>query len=131
MLFKIVGSWFRGLFLMAFGAGWLGMAYYLSGFGAISPTATVLGLMLIGTLTFGSGLVIFVRGMMFAAQRAPLPKQAVGWGEEDEAGTADSGFDPDAAIARYLARRPEGGVAAAPATVPEAPARPAFGRKQA
>ena len=129
MLFKIVGNWFRGLSLMAFGALWLGMAYYLSGFGAVSPTATVLGLMVMGTLTFGSGLVIFIRGMLFAAQRATLPKEAAGWREDEETGGSDSGFDPDAAIARYLARRPE--PAPQPAAVPEVPLRPAFGRKQA
>ena len=131
-LFKIVGNWVRGLYLMGFGGFWLGLAYYFSGLGEFGPgAATVLGVGVLGSLFFFAGVVIFVRGLLLTAQRAPLPKQATGWMDDGERSASDSGFDPDAAIARYLERRPETPAPAAAETVAEAPQRPTFGRKQA
>jgi len=131
-LFKIVGNWVRGLYLMGFGGFWLGLAYYFSGLGGFGPGApTVLGLSVLGGLFFFAGLVIFVRGLLFTVQRAPLPKEATGWHDDGESLASDTGFDPDAAIARYLERRPEMPAPLAVGAVPDAPQRPTFGRKQA
>jgi hypothetical protein len=131
-LFKIVGKWVRGLYLMGFGGFWLALAYYFSGLGGFGPGApTVLGLSALGGLFFFPGLVIFVRGLLLTAQRAPLPKQATGWHDDGERSASDTGFDPDAAIARYLERRPETLAPVAADAVPEVPQRPTFGRKQA
>jgi hypothetical protein len=133
-MFKIVGNWARGLYLMGFGGFWLGLAYYLSGvgplFGESGATPTVIGLTIFGTLFLACGIVIFVRGLLFAAQRAPLPKEAVGWRDDGERAVSDTGFDPDEAIARYLQRRPEVATAEVPAAAPEVPVRPTFGRKR-
>jgi hypothetical protein len=133
-MFKILGNWARGLYLIGFGGFWLGLAYYLSGvgsmFGGAGTTPTVVGLTIFGTLFLACGIVIFVRGLLFAAQRAPLPKEAAGWRDDGERLASDTGFDPDEAIARYLQRRPEGAPVQAPAAAPEMPARPTFGRKQ-
>jgi hypothetical protein len=131
-LFKIVGNWLRGLYLMGLGGLCLGLAYYFSGLGAFGPGApTVLGLSILGGLFFFAGLVIFVRGLLLTAQRAPLPKQATGWLDDGERSASDTGFDPDAAIARYLERRPEMPVRGAAENVSDAPQRPTFGRKRA
>lgn len=130
-LFKIVGNWVRGLYLMGLGGFWLALAYYFSGLGEFGPGApTVLGLSVLGGLFFFAGIVIFVRGLMFTAQRAPLPKEATGWRDDGERAASETGFDPDAAIARYLERRPEQGPSALPEPVVEMPQRPVFGRKQ-
>jgi hypothetical protein len=133
MIFKIAGKWLRGAFLMLLGGFWLGIAYYLSGFGGTlmqEPTPTVIGLSIIGSLTFGAGLIIFMRGLMMTTQRAPLPDGSTGWRDDGERSEADSGFDPDAAIARYLQNRADG----VPSPISDAasgvPQRPTFGRKQ-
>jgi hypothetical protein len=131
-LFKIVGNWVRGLYLMGFGGFWLGLAYYFSGLGSFGPGApTVLGLSILGGLFFFAGVVIFMRGLLFTVQRAPLPKEATGWLDDGERLASDTGFDPDAAIARYLERRPETPAPFAAESVPDIPQRPTFGRKQA
>lgn len=130
-LFKIVGNWVRGLYLMGLGGFWLVLAYYFSGLGEFGPgKPTIIGLSVLGGLFFFSGIVIFVRGLLFSAQRAPLPKEAAGWRDDGERAASDTGFDPDAAIARYLERRPDIATPQAVETVPQAPQRPAFGRKQ-
>ncbi len=130
-MFKIVGNWMRGIWAMGFGGFWLGLAYYFSSLGEFGPgKPTIVGLLLLGGLAFSAGLVIFVRGLLFAAQRAPLPKEAVGWRDDGERAVSDTGFDPDEAIARYLQRRPEGAPVEASAAAPETPVRPTFGRKQ-
>lgn len=128
-LFKIVGNWVRGLYLMGLGGFWLGLAYFWSDLGEFGPgKPTIVFLIALGGLFFFSGIVIFVRGLLFTAQRAPLPAEATGWRDDGERVASDTGFDPDAAIARYLERRPE---APAPVeAVPDAPQRPTFGRKQ-
>ena len=129
-LFKIVGNWVRGLYLMGFGGFWLGCAYYWSDLGEFGPgKPTILFLSALGSLFFLSGIVIFVRGLLFTAQRAPLPKESTGWRDDGERSASESDFDPDAAIARYLERRPESPQPVAAAVV-EAPPRPTFGRKQ-
>ena len=125
---EIVGTWAAGLFLMAFGGAWLGMAYYLSGFGPIGPSSTVLGLAVFGGAFFVFGLFGFLRGLVGLTRRSPLPEGAAGWRDDGERSESDSGFDPDAAIARYLQNRP---VADEPAQAEPAPVRPSFGRKQA
>jgi hypothetical protein len=57
------------------------------------------------------------------------------WGTRNAQGLAsravpaESGFDPDAALARYLARKEAGQEPAAAMPPPVAPARPVFGRK--
>jgi hypothetical protein len=129
MLFKIAGKWLRGAFLMLLGGFWLGIAYYLSQFGALSPTPTVIGLSIIGSLTFGAGLIIFMRGLMMTTQRAPLPDGSTGWRDDGERAAADGDFDPDAVIARYLQHR-SGGAPTPAGPAAAAPQRPAFGRKQ-
>jgi hypothetical protein len=131
-LFKIVGNWLRGLYLMGFGGFWLGCAYYCSGLGEFGPgKPTVLGLSIFGTLFFGAGLVIFVRGLLFTAQRAPLPKEAVGWRDDGKKSEAEGDFDADAAIARYMARKPSTAAEQSPSQAEQpAPAlRPQFGRR--
>ena len=131
-LFKIVGNWVRGLYLMGLGGFWLLLAYYFSGLGEFGPgSPTIIGLSVLGCLFFLSGIVIFVRGLLFSAQRAPLPKEAVGWRDDGGATPSDTGFDPDAAIARYLERRPASAAPAPVEAVPDMPQRPTFGRKQA
>ncbi len=126
-MFKIVGSWLGGLFLMALGAAWLGVAYYLTGFGPLSPMPTVLGLTVLGGLAFIGGLIALVRGLTSTARRAALPEGSAGWRDDGERSESDSGFDADAAIARYLHNRPSADDA--PEAV-AAPPRPSFGRKQ-
>jgi hypothetical protein len=125
MLLKIVGSWVRGLYLMGIGCFWLFIAFYLSGYGRYSPSPIVLGVGAVGGLLLCIGLVFFVRGLLLTSQRVPLPQGAAGWRDTGEKSASDSGFDPDAAIARYLERRVEPvGLA------PRPPVRPSFGRKQ-
>jgi hypothetical protein len=123
MLLKIVGSSVRGLYLMGIGCVWLFIAFYLSGFGRYSPSPIVFGIGGLGALLLVLGLVFFVRAWLLAAQ--PVPEGAAGWRDTGERSESDSGFDPDAAIARYLERRVE------PAGLtPKPPVRPSFGRKQ-
>jgi hypothetical protein len=131
-LFKIVGNWVRGLYLMGLGGFWLVLAYYFSGLGEFGPgKPTIIGLSVLGGLFFFSGIVIFVRGLLFTAQRAPLPKEAAGWRDDGGRAACDTGYDADAAIARYLERRPDTAAAAAVEAAPQPPPRPTFGRKQA
>ena len=126
LLFNIIGSWVRGLYLMGLGGFWLFLAYYLANFGALSPSPIVLGLGALGGLTIVLGLLLVVRGLALTSQRSPLPQGSAGWRDDGERSESDTGFDPDAAIARYLEHRVE------PAAPPRAaPPRPAFGRKQA
>jgi hypothetical protein len=117
---------------MILGGSWLGIAYYLSGFGGTlieEPTPTVIGLSIVGSITFGIGLIIFIRGLMMTTQRATLPEGSTGWRDDGEKSVTDSDFDADAVIARYLQQRP-GGAPAPVDQIPAAPARPSFGRKQ-
>ena len=123
---EIVGSWAAGLFLMAVGGGWLAMAYYLSGFSPMGTNPTVLGLSILGAVVVLFGLFGVIRGVASLARPAALPKGSAGWRDDGERSASDSGFDPDAALARYLKNRP----ADEPESAPEPPARPAFGRKQ-
>jgi hypothetical protein len=52
-------------------------------------------------------------------------------GADPRPGGEQPGFDPDAALARYLSRKEEGRGAPVPAALmPAAPARPSFGRKR-
>jgi hypothetical protein len=90
--------------------------------GAIGPT--MLGLGAIGLIFLG----LFIwRIRRLAAPPAP-PKS--GGGTDDPPGGERSDFDPDAAIARYMARRAAGGPSAAPGD--GGPVRPgSFGRKGA
>ena len=127
MLFKIMGHWLRGLIAMGFGGLWLGMAYYLSGFGQFAPTPTVVGLLVIGGIAFASGLFIFIKGIMFATQKAPLPKDSTVWRDDGQRSASD--FDADAIIARCLAQM-EADKAMAAEPTPDVPPRPTFGRKQ-
>jgi hypothetical protein len=88
---------------------------------------TVLGLGAVGLL-FCIPLVFKL--MKLAAPARPDPNKPRDGADEEEAG---SGFDADAALARYLARKAAAGgevpvAAAAPAPVVAAP-RPGFGRK--
>ncbi|MFL5337839.1 MAG: hypothetical protein ACJ8H8_32900 [Geminicoccaceae bacterium] len=129
LAFKIVGSWVRGLYLMGLGSFWMFMTFYLSGMGRTAPSTTTFVLGGFGALLFGVGLIFVFRGVLLTTQRAPVRENSGGWRDTGEKSESDSGFDPDAAIARYLERRPE-----TPAPVlqpPAAPPRPAFGRKQA
>ena len=133
LMFRVLGSWVRGLYLMGFGAFWLFMAYYLRGAAGSSGTT----MLAIGGLTFVSGAIVIMRGLaMTSFERSPLPKDAVGWRDDGKPLASDTGFDADAAISRYLQNRPQSAEAltplpAEPEAAPGAPARPAFGRKQA
>ncbi|MFL6744303.1 MAG: hypothetical protein ACJ8E3_10185 [Sphingomicrobium sp.] len=126
-LFKIVGTWFGGLFLMALGCLWLGMAYYLTGYSAFGALPTVIGLIVLGSVTLLAGMITFVRGLA-SARPAPLPEGSTGWRDDGE--PSESKFDADAAIARYLQNRPAADSAEAEATT-KTPVRPTFGRKRA
>ena len=126
LLFNIIGSWVRGLYLMGIGGLWLFLAYYLTGFGILPATPVALGLGALGALTFCLGLLFFLRGLALTSERSPLPKDSAGWRDDGQRSASDSSFDPEAAIARYLEHRVE--PAAQP---PKGPPRPAFGRKQA
>ena len=133
LMFRVLGSWVRGLYLMGFCAFWLFIAYYLRG--TTGGSMSYMGA--IGGLMFVSGAIVIMRGLaMTSFERAPLPKEAVGWRDDGKPTASDTGFDADAAINRYLQNRPQGSAdVAAPAHLEtEAsplPQRPSFGRKQA
>jgi len=115
---------------MALGGLWLGMAYYLTGFGALGTMPTVLGLTVLGGLTFIGGLIAFVRGLASTARPAPLPEGSTGWRDDGSPIESDSGFDPDAAINRYLQNRSSGETSPESGFAAPASMRPTFGRKQ-
>jgi hypothetical protein len=121
LMFNIVGSWIRGLYLMGLGAFWVFLAYYLANYGSFA-----LGLGVVGAVTFVLGLLLVLRGRALMLQRSRSSQGSAGWRDDGERTPSDTGFDPDAAIARYLEHRVE---PAAPPLV--APPRPGFGRKQA
>jgi len=134
LMFRVLGSWVRGLYLMGFGAFWLFMAYYLRG----GPNGMMSTMGAIGGLTFVSGGIIIMCGLaMTTTERSRLPKGAAGWRDDGTPMASDTGFDADAAISRYLQNRPQGeatpgaSVSAEPEAVQAAPPRPTFGRKQA
>lgn len=134
LLFRVLGGWIRGLYLMGFGGFWLAISYFLSRGGDVSPGPTVMGAGALGGLTFLCGLAIIIRSVMMSSQPAPLAEGSTGWRDDGTRSQSDSGFDPDAAIARYLERKPgpdEAPHAEAPHKLPPA-ARPmpSFGRKQ-
>jgi hypothetical protein len=133
LMFRVLGSWVRGLYLMGFGAFWLAMSYYLSRSGGMGGNTTMTTMGAIGGLSLVSGAIVILRAVAMTSERATLPKGSAGWRDDGKPAASDSGFDADAAIARYLEKRPE---TAEPAVAPEpavavAPPRPAFGRKQA
>jgi hypothetical protein len=143
LLFRVLGSWVRGLYMMGFGAFWLFMSYYLSQSGGPGTNPTVMGMGLIGALTFGGGLIVILRGLAMGTQRVDLPKGSTGWRDDGKPIEAGSDFDADAAIARYLQNRsgpdsepapavasPAPAAALAAEPVAAAPPRPTFGRKQ-
>ena len=132
LMFRVLGSWVRGLYLLGFGAFWMLGSYYIrSATGNPGTTGFV-----IGGLMMVSGGIVIARGLaMTATERSPLPKDA-GWRDDGKPAVSDTGFDADAAISRYLQNRPQsadplGPVSAEPEAVPAAPPRPSFGRKQA
>jgi hypothetical protein len=131
LMFRVLGSWARGLYLIGFGGFWLAMSYYFSGTGGGN---TMMGMGAIGALSLVSGLIVIMRAVAMTSERATLPKGATGWRDDGKPAASDTGFDADAAIARYLEKRPaaasEGPSAAEPAAPAVAP-RPSFGRKQA
>ena len=127
-MFKIVGSWFGGLFLVALGCGWLAMAYYLTSFTAFGALPTVIGLVILGGVTLTAGLITFVRGLASTARPAPLPEGSTGWRDDGE--RSETSFDADAAIARYLQNRPAADSVDGDAAA-DTPVRPTFGRKRA
>lgn len=134
LLFRVLGGWIRGLYLMGFGAFWLAISYFLSRGGDVSPGPTVMGAGALGGLTFLGGLAIIVRSVMMGATPAPLPEGTTGWRDDGTRSQVDSGFDPDAAIQRYLQNKAEPEEAEhheAPHKLAPAPrAMPSFGRKQ-
>jgi hypothetical protein len=88
---------------------------------------TVLGLAVVGLLFSAAVVVKIVRIFI-----TPRPPGSGGRGGPDGSAHDDhSGFDADAAIARYMARQSAEAATAAPSPAPQAggPARPAFGRK--
>src|SRR3954452_15367006 len=106
LMFTIVGSWARGLYLMGLGAFWMFITYYLSGTtGSMNGTTLAFGGF--GALLFCVGALFVARGMMLTQQRTALPKGAAGWRDDGQPAASDSSFDADAALARYLERRTE------------------------
>src|SRR4051812_47170880 len=139
LLFRVLGSWVRGLYLMGFGAFWVAISYFLSGSGGMGTNPTMIGMGMIGTLTFASGVFIVLRGVTMAGQSSPAAKASSGWRDDGKPIESDTGFDPEAAISRYLENRPHAEADAgsaplppppAPEPLPSAPPRPTFGRKR-
>jgi hypothetical protein len=107
--------------------------YFLDGTGsledakAIGLGPTLLGLAVVGLL-FVIPLVWRIMRII-TAPRAPTP----GGRNGDDAPTRDGTFDPDAAVARYMAQRSAEGAPASSATSTahksDGPPRPTFGRK--
>src|SRR4051812_11807224 len=102
LLFKVLGGWVRGLYLMGFGGFWMTISYFLSRGGDVSPGPTVMGAGALGGLTFLAGVAIIVRSLAMTSQRSPLPEGSPGWRDDGTRSPSDTGFDPDPAIARYL-----------------------------
>ena len=129
LMFRVLGSWVRGLYLLGFGAFWTFVAYYLRS--TTGNTSTTM--FAIGGLMMVSGGIVIARGLaMTTTERSPLPKDAVGWRDDGKPAVSDTGFDADAAIERYLQNRPQGEPhPAEPEVTAVAPPRPSFGRKQA
>ena len=133
LMFRVLGSWVRGLYLLGFGAFWVLGAYYLRSVTG-NPGTTMFA---IGGLMMVSGGIVIARGLaMTTTERSPLPKGSTGWRDDGKPLASDTGFDADAAISRYLQNRPQSAepvasMAAEPDSVPTAPPRPSFGRKQA
>jgi hypothetical protein len=133
LMFRVLGSWVRGLYLLGFGAFWVLGSYYIrSATGNPGTTGFV-----IGGLMMVSGGIVIARGLsMTATERAPLPKESAGWRDDGQPMASDTGFDADAAISRYLQNRPQSAEPLSTAS-PEGdaasvfPPRPTFGRKQA
>jgi hypothetical protein len=139
LLFRVLGSWVRGLYLMGFGAFWVAISYSLSRYSGSGANPTMIGMGLIGSLTFASGVFIVLRGVTMSGQSSPVAKASAGWRDDGKPIESDTGFDPEAALSRYLENRPhaEAEPAAPPAPpppapepLPSAPPRPTFGRKQ-
>src|SRR4051794_22569222 len=100
LMFTIVGSWARGLYLMGLGAFWMFITYYLSGSsGPMNGMSLAFGAF--GVLIFCVGVLFVARGMMLTQHRAQLPGGATGWRDDGQPAASDSNFDADAAIARY------------------------------
>lgn len=120
----------RGLPAIGFGTFWLFCAWFVSGNGAPGPT--VIGIAGLGLLFVIIGLFGIMFGFMRGAQKARAAGSAFERQlEAEEAG--GPGFDADAAMARYLARRNAQGPAVLPAAaspVEPAPQVPSFGRKR-
>jgi hypothetical protein len=134
LIFKVLGSWVRGLYFMGFGAFWLFMSYYLSRSGAMGANSAMTTMGGIGALALVSGLIVIARGIAMTNERSTLPKGSTGWRDDGNPAVSDTGFDADAAIARYIQNRPAAADApvaeAAPQAEPAAAPRPTFGRKQ-
>jgi hypothetical protein len=134
LLFKVLGGWIRGLYLMGFGGFWLAISYFMSRGGDVGTNPTVMGAGVLGGLTFAGGVAIIIRSLAMTSERKPLPEGSTGWRDDGTRAESNTGFDPDAAIARYLQKKPE----LEPAEQHEAPhklasaprAMPSFGRKQ-
>ena len=133
LMFRVLGSWVRGLYLLGFGAFWvLGTYYIQSSTGNPGSTGYI-----IGGLMMVSGGIVIVRGLsMTKTGYSPLPKESTGWRDDGKPLASDTGFDADAAISRYLQNRPPSAeplapMSADPEATPAAPVRPTFGRKQA
>ena len=129
LMFRVLGSWVRGLYLLGFGACWVLGTYYVHSATGNSGTAGFA----IGGLMMVSGGIVIARGLaMTKTGNTPLPKEAAGWRDDGKPAASDTGFDADAAISRYLQNRPEGAPRQVdPKAVPVATPRPSFGRKQA
>jgi len=133
LMFRVLGSWVRGLYLLGLGALWvLGTYYIQSATGNFGSTGYI-----IGGLMMVSGGIIIARGLaMTKTERSPLPKSSTGWRDDGKPLASDTGFDADAAISRYLQSRPQSAEPLSTAS-PEgdaasvSPPRPTFGRKQA
>jgi hypothetical protein len=133
LMFRVLGSWVRGLYLFGFGAFWVLGSYYISSTTG-NPATTGF---VIGGLMMVSGGIVIARGLsMTTPERSTLPKATTGWRDDGKPLASDTGFDADAAISRYLQNRPQSAepltpMSAEPEPAPAAPARPSFGRKQA
>jgi len=134
LMFRVLGSWARGLYLMGFGGFWLAMSYYLSRSGGMGGGNTMMTMGGIGALSMACGVIVILRAVAMTTERTALPKGSSGWRDDGKPAASDTGFDADAAIARYLEQRPssaEPAVTPDTAAAPPSPPRPTFGRKQA
>jgi hypothetical protein len=87
-----------------------GLLLYFGGVSRWAGTGGGLGPTMLGLAAIGLVLVTLLAVRIWRMARAPGTPRAGGGGADETAEEERSDFDPDAAIARYMARRAAGGV---------------------